>query len=1053
MAEIAGTIVGIVSLSIQTCQGLIWYIDGVKSAKSKAEQIFSETERLANLLELLDSTIGKLDATECVATDRTGITACADALRSIRKTAGQNGTSGSQSRVNFKTLGKRLAAPFKEADMKYKKEVINSIHMSLQTALHALQIDQRQRDTENINRLITQLARHNMSSMQDISDRHQELALITTSYHHEQQTLLQSNFVANEQNFESLRYGIMAVQSTLEPITSNMANLATLSQNASALTRLLDSISLSSAVTSRNASPRLTTLRRTYRRAHGRCTCHRDPVSRTFLRWPISIAYSSAFRHNNNCPRATSQEVITDLRLELSICSFMLGQKFKIALEYSSNGSSMSIAPSLECIRFVTDDSPAFKLLRPLGWSSYVDMETYLVWLDDCASGLYQLFETRQITPYDRLLDGSTLLHHLCSAFGSLSRNYLKESPEHAHKYLSGWHKILMTIISYMPSQKNERNNWGQTCLDLMFIDISKQGQSTVSLLLEMDMQVTRHAFETFQFSPVADILFKDIPDPIQLTDDVSEGMLLILQHSKDGLQNFIEDSKVKKSTIWEDSFAMYQLATRVMWVEGCSIMHDAGMLLRDKNRGFGGMLRAAVWCGDAELLKFWLDVRRTADKTSLMLIGDLGEAYGQAAGSNDSALQLILPYLIQERLAIAELMQQHHVSIPCPWKPGTLLDTHAACALFALEEKGIGVPAFLHRVTRNVYFDMIDEGRFELYSTHAFQRLFDSGFRDVSTEEVSCDRVGPGLTPLLYLVAHRTRVSWRPICRDKSYYRFVEWFLERGASLEDRWDGSNTRVAHLLGMGLAGIQIIVPNLLKDNHFHTEILHASFSDDCTCLCSNRGCLPVTAFWKQRFHYTAGDRYETAEMIPDFPNMRSAEGTAIFTSVIDFLSDRIEPEICRWFVTEIIRLTLFSLLGLRHTCCNFANITSQIVEDTSISEVDFPIHQSAAYIRRVKKEDAYLSSLLEKLLPEFDAAFDVFEGTLPEFVDTQLLPRMEDVLQQLKEEDKAEFGEQRRKMGVRMYYDDEEEDGESSVDTDDDDSAQRTDEEDIDFEEE
>ena len=126
--SITGSAVGVVSLAIQVCKGLEWYLSGVKEAKNKAEQIAAETEELANLLERLESVIGKVDPSQSVSATRTGIVSCANAIATIRKKLkpdDQAANGGIKS--SLKRLTKRLAFPFKEADIKYWKDVLNTI--------------------------------------------------------------------------------------------------------------------------------------------------------------------------------------------------------------------------------------------------------------------------------------------------------------------------------------------------------------------------------------------------------------------------------------------------------------------------------------------------------------------------------------------------------------------------------------------------------------------------------------------------------------------------------------------------------------------------------------------------------------------------------------------------------------------------------------------------------------------------------------------------------------------------------------------------------------
>ena len=141
MADIAGTAVGIVSLSIQLCQGIIWYVDGVKDAKDKAQQVITEMNRLIDLLELLESVVGNLETGPSVVATQSGIVACSTAIDQIRsKVGGPNSGGGPGLRAGMKKLTKRISFPFKEPEIKYWKTVVSDIQQTLQTALQALQM-------------------------------------------------------------------------------------------------------------------------------------------------------------------------------------------------------------------------------------------------------------------------------------------------------------------------------------------------------------------------------------------------------------------------------------------------------------------------------------------------------------------------------------------------------------------------------------------------------------------------------------------------------------------------------------------------------------------------------------------------------------------------------------------------------------------------------------------------------------------------------------------------------------------------------------------------
>jgi hypothetical protein len=238
--SITGSAVGVVSLAIQVCRGLEWYVSGVKDAKDKAEQITAETEELANLLELLESIIGKVNQSQSVSATRTGIVSCADAIATIRKKLKPDDqASNSGIKLSLKRLAKRLAFPFKEAEIKYWKEVLSTIQQSLQTALLALVIDQQRLTSEDIRLQFTQLsmgqsAQH-LSSLQlqrDVFDR-THLQLVRQSH------ALESGFSATSHSFQSLHADIHSLQHAVQPLVAQTSHLVALPRLQSTIERMV----------------------------------------------------------------------------------------------------------------------------------------------------------------------------------------------------------------------------------------------------------------------------------------------------------------------------------------------------------------------------------------------------------------------------------------------------------------------------------------------------------------------------------------------------------------------------------------------------------------------------------------------------------------------------------------------------------------------------------------------------------------------------------------------------------------------------------------------
>jgi hypothetical protein len=219
--SITGSAVGVVSLAIQLCKGLEWYVSGVKDAKDKAEKIAADTEELTNLLELLETIVAKVDPSQSVSTTLTGITSCAEAIATIRKKLKlDNQAVDGGIKSSLRRLGKRMAFPFKEAEIEYWKGVLNTIQQSLQTALLALVIDQQRLASEDVRLRFTQL------SMDQTAQHHSDLQLQRIIFDKTRHQLaghsraVERGFTTTAQSLHSLHADVHHIQDALQPIMS-----------------------------------------------------------------------------------------------------------------------------------------------------------------------------------------------------------------------------------------------------------------------------------------------------------------------------------------------------------------------------------------------------------------------------------------------------------------------------------------------------------------------------------------------------------------------------------------------------------------------------------------------------------------------------------------------------------------------------------------------------------------------------------------------------------------------------------------------------------------
>lgn len=139
--SVVGSAVGVVSLGIEVCKGLVWYIDNAKNAKDRISQLSDQTDRLTCLLELLESVLEKTHAGRSRTETKAGVLACSEALDNIRtKLRSATPAGGSKFGQQLRSLKQQLLFPIKQSDLQHCKNVVESVQGNLNTALIVLQL-------------------------------------------------------------------------------------------------------------------------------------------------------------------------------------------------------------------------------------------------------------------------------------------------------------------------------------------------------------------------------------------------------------------------------------------------------------------------------------------------------------------------------------------------------------------------------------------------------------------------------------------------------------------------------------------------------------------------------------------------------------------------------------------------------------------------------------------------------------------------------------------------------------------------------------------------
>lgn len=137
-------------------------------------------------------------------------------------------------------------------------------------------------------------------------------------------------------------------------------------------------------------------------------------------RWNAKLSASS-LSHREDCKFFNYFERENSLNLKLIYYRGIIAQVVKASIHLRRGAGGFSLSPNLSCIRVVSQDSPAFELvrtyLRPLRFNPDPQLPPF----DDLIRRLHELFQDGRASPHDVNPRGHTLLHvsHLFAAASS----------------------------------------------------------------------------------------------------------------------------------------------------------------------------------------------------------------------------------------------------------------------------------------------------------------------------------------------------------------------------------------------------------------------------------------------------------------------------------------------------------------------------------------------------------------------------------------------------------------------------------------------------------
>ncbi|KAI1760774.1 hypothetical protein GGR53DRAFT_522872 [Hypoxylon sp. FL1150] len=111
-------------------------------------------------------------------------------------------------------------------------------------------------------------------------------------------------------------------------------------------------------------------------------------------------------------------------------------------------------------------------------------------------------------------------------------------------------------------------------------------------------------------------------------------------------------------------------------------------------------------------------------------------------------------------------------------------------------------------------------------------------------------------------------------------------------------------------------------------------------------------------------------------------------------------------------SDVIRVVTFSMLGMKHTCCDYSHRLTWSTEYSRLILMD------PKEVDEVREEDRHLAALLETLMKEFNAKFRELKIPLSQFMEIYWWTRMEEVEKE-QEESSAEDLHAIMEIGVKL----------------------------------
>lgn len=144
MAEVAGTVVSVISLGLQVCQGLVSYYQDYQGQDEKVADILRDVSTLNNSFEALQHCLSKLNPGQLDTIVQAGdsVIECAAAVERLKQLLAECHRTAipADFKERIQILARKAAFPFRQSTIKDLRDTVKGLQTNVIIALQTLQL-------------------------------------------------------------------------------------------------------------------------------------------------------------------------------------------------------------------------------------------------------------------------------------------------------------------------------------------------------------------------------------------------------------------------------------------------------------------------------------------------------------------------------------------------------------------------------------------------------------------------------------------------------------------------------------------------------------------------------------------------------------------------------------------------------------------------------------------------------------------------------------------------------------------------------------------------